>query len=75
MPGELERNRMTDTEPLAVSIAEAVRLSGIGRSSLYRAIKSGELAIRKRGRRSIVEMTALKRWLADLPKGGTGNAS
>jgi hypothetical protein len=61
---------MTDIAPLAVSIAEAVRLSGIGRSTLYKAIKTGELTIKKRGRRSIVEMGTLKAWLSGLPEGG-----
>lgn len=61
---------MTDMVPLAVSIAEAVRISGVGRTSLYYAIRRGELVIKKRGRRSLVEVSTLKAWLAGLPEAG-----
>ena len=56
-------------EPFAVSISEAVRLSGIGRSSLYQAIRRGELSIRKSGRRSLILVADLQRWLSELPTG------
>lgn len=58
---------MPDLPPLAVSIAEAVRLSGIGRSSVYVAIKSGALPIRKAGRRTLIQLDALRAWVAALP--------
>ena len=51
-------------EPLAVPIPEAARLSGCGRSTLYSEIKSGNLKIRKVGRRTIVALDDLKAWLA-----------
>jgi excisionase family DNA binding protein len=54
-------------EPFAISISEAARLSGIGRSSLYQAIRRGELSIRKSGRRSLIITSDLQRWLSDLP--------
>lgn len=66
---------MNDIFPLAVSIAEAVRLSSVCRTSLYAAIKRNELAVRKSGRRTIVEVAALKAWLAGLPKGGNRDAA
>lgn len=50
-------------EPLAVPIAEAARLSGCGRSTLYLEIKSGNLKIRKVGRRTIVALDDLRAWL------------
>ena len=40
---------MPPVEPYAISISEAARLSGIGRSSIYQAIRRGELPIRKLG--------------------------
>jgi excisionase family DNA binding protein len=58
---------MTIGQTLAVSIAEAVRLTGIGRSSLYEAIRRGDLPIRKSGRRTVLLMEDLRRWLAGLP--------
>jgi excisionase family DNA binding protein len=58
---------MTPMEPFAISISEAVRLSGIGRSSIYEAIRRGDLLIRKSGRRSLVLTSELQRWLSELP--------
>ena len=52
------------TEPLAVSILEASRISACGRSTLYAEIKSGNLKIRKVGRRTIVTMDDLRAWLS-----------
>jgi excisionase family DNA binding protein len=48
------------TEPLAVPMSEAVRLSGIGRSSLYLKIREGELPKIKVGRRTLVSVAALR---------------
>lgn len=48
------------TEPLAVPISEAVRLSSIGRSTLYLKIREGELPTIKMGRRRLVPMNALR---------------
>jgi excisionase family DNA binding protein len=51
------------TEPLAVSIAEAAKITGLGRSSLYAEIKAHRLSIRKVGRRTVIAMTDLRAWL------------
>jgi excisionase family DNA binding protein len=51
-------------EPLAVPIAEAARLGGVGRSTIYAEISKGNLRIRKVGRRTIVAMDDLRNWLA-----------
>jgi predicted DNA-binding transcriptional regulator AlpA len=48
------------TEPLAVPIPEAARMSGLGRSTIYAEISKGNLKIRKVGRRTIVMMTDLR---------------
>jgi excisionase family DNA binding protein len=63
---------MTEFIPLAVSIAEAVRMVGIGRTSLYAAIAAGKLRTRKAGRRTLVETAELRQFLANLP--GNGDA-
>lgn len=52
------------TEPLAVPIPEAVRLSSIGRSSLYGKIRAGELPTIKMGRRTLISIDALRALLA-----------
>lgn len=66
-PGEHERKPMTEFVPFAVSISEAVRMVGLGRTSLYAAIAAGKLKTRKSGRRTLVETSALQRVLEELP--------
>lgn len=51
-------------EPLAIPLAEAARLSGVGRSTLYNEIALGNLEAHKVGRRTIVTMENLRAWLA-----------
>ena len=52
------------TEPLAVSIPEATRITSCSRSTLYAEIKSGNLKVHKIGRRTAVTIENLKGWLA-----------
>lgn len=54
------------TTPIAVTIPEAVRLSGCSRSALYVAMKQG-LPARKAGRRTIIMLADLEAYLANLP--------
>lgn len=49
---------------LAVSPAEAARLTGIGRTTLYEALGSGALRSLKIGKRRLITIEALKAWLA-----------
>jgi excisionase family DNA binding protein len=56
-----------DNIRLAYSIAEACRLSSIGRSTLYSAIKAGDLKTCKVGRRTLVTSEALLLWINSLP--------
>lgn len=49
--------------PLAVSVTEAVRLTGIGRSKLYSEISAGRLVPVKVGRRTVIRLAELHRWL------------
>jgi len=55
------------TEPLAFTISEAVKVSAISRTEIYRSAQRGELTLRKRGKRSLILADELKRWLASLP--------
>lgn len=52
--------------PLAVSPAEAARLAGVGRTTLYAALSAGELKSFKFGRRRLIRIEALEAWLKQL---------
>ena len=52
---------------LVYSIAEACAVARIGRTALYEAIRSGELRARKRGRRTLVTVKDLRRFIESLP--------
>lgn len=51
------------TEPIAVSIVEAARLTGLGRSTLYAEIQKGHLKLTKVNARSVIKMSDLRDWL------------
>jgi excisionase family DNA binding protein len=60
-PGEIPQIMQTlkspfplHPEPLAVSPAEAARLAGLGRTSIYCALGSGELKSIKIGKRRLI---------------------
>jgi excisionase family DNA binding protein len=50
-------------EPLAVSPAEAARLAGVGRTSIYCALGSGALKSLKIGKRWLITIEGLRAWL------------
>lgn len=58
---------MTELVPLALSLAQAVKMAGLGKTSLYQAIADGRLMCRKAGRRTLVETAELKRFIQSLP--------
>jgi excisionase family DNA binding protein len=51
----------------AYSIAEVMLQSGLGRDSIYKAIRAGRLPARKFGKRTIVLATDMQRFLESLP--------
>lgn len=57
---------MTDTFA-AHSIAEAGARSGLGRTSIYELLKTGQLVAHKCGRRTLILDVDLKRCLQSLP--------
>ena len=53
--------------PIAVTIPEAVRLSGTSRTSIYLALKRKDISGRKAGRRTLIMFADLQAYLANLP--------
>ena len=62
-------------EPILVSIAEAQKILGLGRTSLYAAISSGKIKAKKSGRRTLVETSALRKFVEALPDSNSQNAA
>jgi excisionase family DNA binding protein len=47
-------------EPLALSIKDAARLLGLGRSTIYRLIGDGQLQIVKIGNRTLIKTSSIR---------------
>jgi excisionase family DNA binding protein len=60
---------------LAYSVTETSKLLGLGRSTIYLAIKSGALKTCKVGRRTLVTSEALQNWISNLEETKTSNVS
>jgi excisionase family DNA binding protein len=60
----------TVLQPEGLSILEACRVAGIGRTKIYEAISSGSLKARKFGKRTIILRTELQNFLSALPVAG-----
>lgn len=56
-----------ENQRLSFSINETVASTGLGRSSIYEAIREGRLRARKVGRRTVVLAADLNDFLASLP--------
>jgi len=52
---------------LAATIGEAVKISGLSRSAIYKAAKEKRLPIRKNKGRSLVLISELESFLQSLP--------
>ena len=65
-----ERGAGSAVELEAVSIREASRLSGIGRTKLYDLIRDGVLPTVRIGRRRLVRPDTMRRVLAGLERTG-----
>lgn len=53
-------NPNSDLQPLAYSVAEAIRVSSIGKTRLYALIKEGRLEARKIGKRTLIPASSLR---------------
>lgn len=57
-------------EPIALTIAEAIKVSGLGKSTLYEMLSDGRIEGRKIGRKRLI----LTRSLRSLIEGSANNA-
>lgn len=51
----------TSPDTIAVSVTDGVRISGLGRSTLYNFAKAGKLPLRKVGGRTLIMVDDLRR--------------
>jgi excisionase family DNA binding protein len=63
-----------DTGRRAHSILETCSLTGLGRDTIYGAIRAGKLTARKLGRRTLITDDDLRAFLAALPRAGQHEA-
>jgi hypothetical protein len=54
-------------QPLTVTIPDAVRLSGLSRSEIYRRLGAGDIQARKSGCRTLIVWASLKAHVETLP--------
>jgi len=54
--------------PISVTVNDAVKMSGIGRTALYRALGEGQIQSRMFGRRRLVLTESLQRFIEGLPQ-------
>jgi hypothetical protein len=60
--------RPPHVEPFGCTLPDAVRLSGLGRSSLYALMKDGTVKYRMVGDRRIIDIASLRAAVAPLPE-------
>ena len=57
---------MTDVKPILVSVPEAMRMLGIGRTKFYQLVGAGDVQLVKIGAKSLVTVGSLERFTASL---------
>jgi excisionase family DNA binding protein len=63
----LAANGEIQMDQLLYTIPQCCRLAAIGRTKFYELIASGEIPVRKVGKKSLVAAADLKRWADRLP--------
>jgi excisionase family DNA binding protein len=58
---------------LALTVEEAAKASGVGRTTIFLELRSGRLKARKVGRRTVISVTDLHAWLEALPTSRSGS--
>ena len=63
-------------DQLLLTIPQCCRMAALGRTKLYELIASGEIPVRKVGKKTLVVASDLRTWVERLPaleiKGGQG---
>lgn len=65
-----ERVLGTPATTIAYPIEAIPLVAGVTRTQIFQAIKNKELMARKRGRRTIIEVDELRRWISTFPTKG-----
>jgi excisionase family DNA binding protein len=68
MQAASERAVREQRSAMAMNVATAAAEAGVGRDSIYDAIRAGTLDARKLGRRTLITRDALERFIATLPR-------
>lgn len=50
-------------EPIALSVPDAIKVSGLGKTTLYEALAAGRLESRKVGRRRLILTRSLREFI------------
>ena len=58
---------MSEISPIAYTILEAARVSGLGRTTIYELLGAGKLHAKKAGNRTLIPAESLLRYLENLP--------
>jgi hypothetical protein len=59
---------------VALSIDEVIAATGLGRTSVFKAIRTGQLRAKKHGIRTLILPIDLEAWLSTLPDAGRKSA-
>jgi hypothetical protein len=62
-----DANTIGGPQPLTVTLHDAVRLSGLSRSEIYRRLSAGDIQARKSGSRTLIVWDSLKAYIEALP--------
>lgn len=54
--------------PMSFTIPDAVKNSGLSRTAIYDALKRGQIAAVKRGKRTLILSASLSSYLESLPR-------
>ena len=73
MTGPTINDHNAAADRLAVSPAEAARLAGVGRTTIYEAIGSGALRSLKIGKRRLILIVSLRAWLETAQQAWSGS--
>jgi excisionase family DNA binding protein len=57
-------------DPIAYSIEQVPALIGLPRTTVYEAVRRGDLRTAKVGKRRLIRRTVLERWLEALERAG-----